>query len=250
MRMARIYKVNSQEEKIDFVADYCRKANKQGIVFAFSEDDCKSLVARLSTLGISADTYTSGIRSHNNRSQVLEASNHAEKFLNGELKVLVTPLKYAVDIQKIAPSIQYILYYDRPTFMSDYIKYYDEIYALREEGDCAVVLVNGVISEGYDSYFLEKAPSYEMVIRIANFYMNNRSPLSEVDIAKAFNLGISDIRYSHRFMIDRGMLVKAYPDGAKYHLVCSNIDERCKGIEQDRIRLGEEYQKMLQYCWQ
>ena len=247
--MAKIFRTRSDEEKLACIAKYCSDSLKQGIIFCFSKEKCEKLVSFLKNTGVNAALYYRSSRGADSRNQRKENDVLDTEFHEGKIKTLVVPMSYRVELGQCINYIDYILYYDRPTFMSDYISYYDEIYMNRQAGDCFVFLINGQVREEYDDYFLGKAANAEMVETIYKIYRSSRASMSEKDIAQKMGCGVGKVRYSHRYLIDKGLLIKEYPGGTKFKAVQGMVFFDREDIETEYRKLEDEYRKMLDYCW-
>lgn len=249
MGIARIFRTKSNEDKLAYITRYCIHSIKQGIIFCFSKDECEKVVANLKNSGVEAAFYYRSSKGHNSKKQKNNSDILDTEFLNGRVKTLVAPISYKVDLGRCISHIDYILYYNRPAFMSDYIKYYNEIYMNRQPGDCFLFLVNGQIKEDYDDYFLSKAASTKMVEAIYNMCKSNGVSMSEKDIADKLGCSVGKVRYSHRYLIDKGILIPEYIGSTKFKLVQSAVLLDSEDIEEVYRQLQYEYQKMLSYCW-
>lgn len=249
MRIARIFRAQSNEDKLACITRYCMDSVKQGIIFCFSKEECERIVANLKSIGVEAALYYRSSKGSNSKNQKNDSDILDTEFLNGEIKTLVVPMFYKVDLGRCISCIDYILYYNRPTFMKDYIGYYDEIYINRRPGDCFMFLVNGQIKEEYDEYFLSKAAKTEMVEIIYNVCKSSKESMSEKDIAKKLGCDIGRVRYSFRYLIDKGILINEYPGSTKFKLVQGTVHFDSEDIEAGYRQLQYEYQKMLNYCW-
>lgn len=249
MRIAKIFRTLSNGEKLSNIANYCMESCKQGVIFCFSKEEGEMLVSALKIVGVKAALYYKSSKGSDSKSQIRDNDSIVNEYQTGEIGTLVVPMSYKVDLSQFASHIDYLLYYDRPTLMSDYISYYDEIYSNRQPGDCFMFLVNGQIKEEYDEYFLGKSANTEMVKAIYNTYKDSTESLSEVDIAKRLGCGVGDVRYSHRYLIDKGILASTCLGSTKFKLVQLIEDFDRDDIEKEYKYLEQEYQKMLHYCW-
>ena len=250
MRIAKIYRTNSKRDKLVHIANYIQNTHKQGVVFCFSKEECEKVVTELKNCAIDAVGYYRSSKGSDSRSKNNDYDVLDEAFIGNELKTLVVPIAYKVDLSHVINRIEYILYYDRPAFMSDYIAYYDHIYMNRQAGDCFIYLVNDQVKEEYDDYFLEKAANVEMVKKIFGIYQDRCESLSEKDISKKLGCGVGKVRYSHRYLVDKGILENEYPLSTKYIMTSNYMQFDKEDIEKEYRNLEEEYLKMLKYCWQ
>lgn len=249
MRIAKIFKTQSNDEKLAYITKYCLDSLNQGVIFCFSKEECERVAANLKSIGVEAVPYCRSSRGSDSKAQKNNSDFLDTEFLNGRIKALVVPMSFKVDLGRCIGHIDYILYYDRPAFMRDYIRYYDEIYWNRQPGDCFVFLVNGQIKEEYDDYFLSKAANPEMVEIIYNLCKSSTAPMSEKDIAIKLECSVSRVRYSFRYLIDKGILINKYPGSTKFKPIQGTVHFDSEDIEEGYRQLQDEYQSMLRYCW-
>lgn len=251
MRMAKIFKTQSKQNKLACIANYCQSTTKQGLIFCFSKEECEKMIGFLKGSGIKVAGYYRSSKGYDSRKQKNNYDAIDTAFLEGNITALVVPIAYKVDLSRVSHRIYFLLYSDRPAFMSDYQYYYDLIYMNnREFGDCSIYLVNDQIKEDYDDYFLEKAATYEMVQKIYEIYKSSNKALSEIDISNKLGCGVGKVRYSHHYLINSGVIVNDITNSTKYVLALRKTSFDKEEIESELRKLEEEYLKMIKYCWQ
>ncbi len=203
----QVLKLKSKVERYAWMLENIPELKGSGVVYCLTRDDCSEIVDFLSSNGISARAYFSGIKPENPGDP--DPNIQTERmFMNNEIKVIVATVKLGMGYDK--PDIAFVIHYQTP---SGIVAYYQQIGRAGRKIDRAYTFImNGREDADILGYFRDSAfPTQEEYKSVYDF-IADKEGVSMNDILSALNMKKTRIENTLKFLISEELVYKEKTD--------------------------------------
>ena len=199
----QVIKLNSQEERLAWLAENITAIKGTGIIYCLTKSDCYMVTGWLNKQNIDACAYTGAMDGNERR----DLEHH---FSNNKMKVIVATIALGMGFDK--PDIAFVIHFQKP---GNVVAYYQQIgRAGRALKKAQAILLAGAEDDKISEYFIESAfPTfYEMdsVVRL----LDDNEGLSINGIMSAINQPKGRIENALKFLVIEGYVFK---ENSKYY---------------------------------
>jgi ATP-dependent DNA helicase RecQ len=205
----QVIHLDMKEERLAWLSENIVKMQGTGIVYCLTKHDCKLVSGWLSSCGIDAYSYYSGLKK-DKEEETEERLKLEQMFINNQMKVLVATTAFGMGIDK--SDIGFVIHFQKP---GNVVAYYQQIgRAGRGIKSADAILLAGNEDDDITNYFINSAfPTYkEMNIIIIELESGNG--LSLYDIMREVDISKSRLENCLKFLLMNGVI---YKEKSKYH---------------------------------